>query len=78
MWFGKLGGSSVEVCYEVHNDPTAEPRQIYARSTAIIVLVDAQTGRPHPTHSGDARRLGAVCGRLDRVLPPLTSRRVPV
>jgi acyl-CoA thioester hydrolase len=30
----------------VHNDPAAEPRQIYARSTAIIVLVDAQTGRP--------------------------------
>ena len=46
MWFGKLGGSSVEVCYEVHNDPTADPRQIYARSTAIIVLVDAKTGRP--------------------------------
>jgi acyl-CoA thioester hydrolase len=46
MWFGKLGGSSVEVCYEVHNDPTAEPRTIYARSTAVIVLVDAATGRP--------------------------------
>lgn len=46
MWFGKLGGSSVEVCYEVHNDPASEPRQLYARSTAIIVLVDAATGRP--------------------------------
>jgi acyl-CoA thioester hydrolase len=46
MWFGKLGGSSVEVCYEVHNDPAAEPRTIYARSTAIIVLVDAKSGRP--------------------------------
>jgi acyl-CoA thioester hydrolase len=46
MWFGKLGGSSVQVCYEVHNDPAAEPRVIYARSTAVIVLVDAGTGRP--------------------------------
>jgi len=46
MWFGKLGGSSVEVCYEVHNDPASESRQLYARSTAIIVLVDAGTGRP--------------------------------
>ena len=46
MWFGKLGGSSVEVCYEVHNDPAAAQRVVYARSTAVIVLVDARTGRP--------------------------------
>ncbi|MFY9714568.1 MAG: thioesterase family protein [Microbacterium sp.] len=46
MWFGKLGGSSIEVCYEVHNDPSFPERVIYARSTAIIVLVDAGTGRP--------------------------------
>jgi acyl-CoA thioester hydrolase len=46
MWFGKLGGSSVEVCYEVHNAPEFAQRVIYARSTAVIVLVDAQTGRP--------------------------------
>ncbi|SJN24051.1 hypothetical protein FM104_04325 [Microbacterium esteraromaticum] len=46
MWFGKLGGSSVEVCYEVHNDPKSAERTLYARSTAIIVLVDAITGRP--------------------------------
>lgn len=46
MWFGKLGGSSVEVCYEVHNDPASPERVLYARSTAVIVLVDAATGRP--------------------------------
>ncbi len=46
MWFGKLGGSSVEVCYEVHTDPASADRVLYARSTAIIVLVDASTGRP--------------------------------
>ncbi len=46
MWFGKLGGSSVEVCYEVHNDAAAAQRVVYARSTAVIVLVDARTGRP--------------------------------
>lgn len=46
MWFGKLGGSSVEVCYEVWNAPASRQRTIYARSTAVIVLVDAQTGRP--------------------------------
>ncbi|MCS3842667.1 thioesterase family protein [Microbacterium sp. AK031] len=46
MWFGKLGGSSLEVCYEVFNDPESERRVLYARSTAVIVLVDAGTGRP--------------------------------
>ena len=46
MWFGKLGGSSVEVCYEVHNDPASAERVVYARSTAVIVLVDAVTARP--------------------------------
>lgn len=46
MWFGKLGGSSLEVCYEVFNDPGNEMRVLYARSTAVIVLVDAGTGRP--------------------------------
>ena len=46
MWFGKLGGSSLEVCYEVHNDPASVQRTLYARSTAVIVLVDAATGRP--------------------------------
>ena len=46
MWFGKLGGSSLEVCYEVHNDPASVQRTLYARSTAVIVLVDAGSGRP--------------------------------
>ncbi|MGW8483886.1 acyl-CoA thioesterase [Microbacterium sp. NPDC055903] len=46
MWFGKLGGSSVEVCYEVHADPGASESVQYARSTAVIVLVDAASGRP--------------------------------
>ena len=46
MWFGKIGGSSVEVCYEVYNDPAHDERVLYARSTAVVVLVDAETGRP--------------------------------
>lgn len=46
MWFGKIGGSSVDVCYEVFNDPSNTERILYARSTAVVVLVDAATGRP--------------------------------
>lgn len=46
LWFGKIGGSSVDVCYEVFNDPSNATRVLYARSTAVLVLVNADTGRP--------------------------------
>ncbi|MFE6994867.1 acyl-CoA thioesterase [Microbacterium sp. NPDC057659] len=46
MWFGKIGGSSMEVCYEVHSPQATPERTLYARSTAVIVLVDAVSGRP--------------------------------
>ncbi|WP_298866953.1 acyl-CoA thioesterase [Microbacterium sp.] len=46
MWFGKLGGSSLEVCYEVRADAAAEQQTLYARATTVMVLVDAASGRP--------------------------------
>ena len=48
MWFGALGGSSLEVCYDVCSPiETAVGAQIvYARATTIVVKVDAATGRP--------------------------------
>jgi acyl-CoA thioester hydrolase len=48
MWFGKLGGSSIEVCYEVFSPiATASPDQtLYARATTVVVKVDAASGRP--------------------------------
>ena len=46
LWFGKLGGSSIEVCYEVYSPAGAEPQTLYARSSAVVVLVDATSGRP--------------------------------
>ncbi|GAB2836166.1 acyl-CoA thioesterase [Microbacterium insulae] len=49
MWFGKLGGSSIEVCYEVCSptETAGEAGQtVYARATTVIVKVDAATGRP--------------------------------
>lgn len=47
LWFGRLGGSSAEVCYEVYS-PVAgtQPQRLYARSSAVLVLVDARSGRP--------------------------------
>jgi len=48
MWFGKIGGSSIEVCYEVYSPVEGQdvPRVLYARATTVVVKVDAATGRP--------------------------------
>ena len=46
MWFGHVGGSSLEVCYEVWSPRDDQEQVMYAKSTAEIVLVDAATGKP--------------------------------
>lgn len=46
LWIGKIGGSSVEVCYEVFSPLGDAPQVLYARSSAVVVLVDTATGRP--------------------------------
>lgn len=46
LWFGKLGGSSVEVCYEVYSPLSDASQTLYARASSAVVLVDAHTFRP--------------------------------
>ncbi|MDE0546949.1 thioesterase family protein [Microbacterium sp. C7(2022)] len=49
MWFGRLGGSSVHVCYEVcspQETAGGQPQKVYARASAVIVKVDAASGAP--------------------------------
>ncbi|WP_022886331.1 acyl-CoA thioesterase [Glaciibacter superstes] len=46
LWLGKLGGASLEVCYEVWSPEGAEPAVQYARASTTIVLVDAASERP--------------------------------
>lgn len=46
LWFGKLGGSSMDVCYEVYSPRGGAESVLYAKSSAIVVLVDAASGRP--------------------------------
>jgi len=43
VWIGRLGGSSVEICYDVYS-PDGQTR--YARSSVVVVLVDSETGAP--------------------------------
>lgn len=46
LWFGKIGGSSIEVCYEVFSPASGATQELYARASAVVVMVDATTGRP--------------------------------
>ncbi len=46
MWFAKLGGSSMEICYEVFSPLEDDEQTLYARATSVIVMADAVTGRP--------------------------------
>ena len=46
LWLGKLGGASLEVCYEVWSPAGVEPELLYTRASTTIVLVDAVTERP--------------------------------
>lgn len=46
MWFGKIGGSSVEICYEVWSPAGAADRVPYVRASAVLVLVDSATTAP--------------------------------
>lgn len=46
LWVGRMGGASLELCYEVWSPVGSAPVTLYARAATTIVLVDAATGRP--------------------------------
>jgi acyl-CoA thioester hydrolase len=46
LWLGKLGGASLEVCYEVWSPVGVTSETLFARASTTIVLVDAQSERP--------------------------------
>lgn len=46
LWFSKMGGSSLEVCYEIYSPAGVVPQVLYARASTSVVLVDATTFRP--------------------------------
>ncbi|MEP6843172.1 MAG: thioesterase family protein [Pseudolysinimonas sp.] len=46
VWIGRLGGASIEICFELFSPAGVEPRVLYARASTAIVTVDAASGRP--------------------------------
>jgi len=46
LWIGRIGGASLEVCYELYTPVGIEPRVLFTRASTTIVMVRADTGRP--------------------------------
>jgi len=46
VWIGRLGGASLDICFELYSPLGVEPRALYARAATEIVTVDAASGRP--------------------------------
>lgn len=43
IWIGRIGGASMQVCYEVRS-PDAQT--LYAKASTTVVMLDAVSGRP--------------------------------
>lgn len=46
LWIGRLGGASLEICYELYSPDGVEPRVLYARAATTLVMVELSTNRP--------------------------------
>lgn len=46
LWLGRLGGASLEVCYEVYAPTGSDPRTLYTKASTTLVMVDAGNGTP--------------------------------
>lgn len=46
VWLGRLGGASIQVCFELYSPAGVLPRVLFARAVTTIVTVDAASGRP--------------------------------
>lgn len=46
MWIGRIGGASIEICYEMFSPEGVTPRVLYTKAATTLVMVTAATGRP--------------------------------
>ena len=46
LWIGRIGGASLEICYELYSPSGVAPRQLFTRAATTLVMVTAETGRP--------------------------------
>jgi len=46
MWIGRIGGASLEICYELFSPVGLTPRVLFTRAATTLVMVTAATGKP--------------------------------
>ena len=46
MWIGRIGGASLEICYELYSPVGVSPRVLFTRAATTLVMVTTATGRP--------------------------------
>ena len=46
MWIGRIGGASLEICYELYSPAGVTPRVLFTKAATTLVMVTAETGRP--------------------------------
>ncbi len=46
MWIGRIGGASLEICYELYSPVGVAPRTLFTRAATTLVMVTVADGRP--------------------------------
>jgi acyl-CoA thioester hydrolase len=46
MWIGRIGGASLEICYEIYSPVGVNPRTLFTKAATTLVMVTAADGRP--------------------------------
>lgn len=46
MWIGRIGGASLEICYELYSPVGVAPRVLFTKAATTLVMVTAATGKP--------------------------------
>ena len=59
LWIGRLGGASLDVCYEIYGPQTEEEPTLFAKAATTVVLVDADSGRPRRMSDREREAWGA-------------------
>ena len=47
MWIGRIGGASLEICYEMFSPVGVSPRVLFTKAATTLVMVESASGRPH-------------------------------
>lgn len=46
MWIGRMGGASLEICYEMFSPVGVTPRLLFTKAATTLVMVTAATATP--------------------------------